>query len=309
MQALQAVHSGLARTAALRELGELVQRHATQPITEALPGLLLMRADATTQATPVVYEPMLCLVAQGTKRVTAGRRTLDYGVATSLVVTLAMPVAGEVVQASATHPYLAVGFRLDLTALAELLLAMPVKVATTPVALDVLPAELELVDAAVRLLRLLDHPADLPVLGPLAARELLYRLLNSPHAPALRGLVQGRGRSAQVARAVAWIRQHFDQPLRIATLAADVALSESTLHRRFKAVTGMSPLQYQKAIRLQEARRRLLAGSEDAASVGFAVGYGSPSQFSREYARLFGQPPARDAAQLRAARATEAPPC
>jgi AraC-like DNA-binding protein len=147
------------------------------------------------------------------------------------------------------------------------------------------------------------------VIGPLVARELFYRLLGGPHAPTLRGLVQARGRSAWVARAVAWIRQHHDEPLRIAELAAQAALSESAFHRGFKVVTGMSPLQYQQAIRLQEARRRLLAGGGDAASIGFSVGYGSPSQFSREYARLFGQPPARDAAQLRAANVAPAAPC
>ncbi|WP_422011266.1 AraC family transcriptional regulator N-terminal domain-containing protein [Roseateles sp.] len=295
------------RDAALHELRDLVRRHATESITEALPGVLLLRADAPTAATPVVYEPMLCVMAQGAKRVTLGNRVLVYGEATSMIVTLAMPVTGAVVQASADRPYLAVGFRLDPAALAELLLALPPQAATTDVALEVLPVEGDLLDAAVRVLRLLDRPADQPVLGPLVARELLYRLLNGPHAPALRGLVQGRGRSALVARAVAWIRRHHDQPLRIAELAAQAALSESAFHRSFKAVTGMSPLQYQKAIRLQEARRRLLAGGGDAASVGFSVGYGSPSQFSREYARLFGQPPARDAALLRAANAPATP--
>lgn len=297
------------RDAALHELRDLVRRHATESITEALPGVLLLRADAPTAATPVVYEPMLCLMAQGAKRVTLGNRVLVYGEATSMIVTLAMPVTGAVVQASADRPYLAVGFRLDPAALAELLLALPPQAATTDVALEVLPVEGDLLDAAVRVLRLLDRPADQPVLGPLVARELLYRLLSGAHAPALRGLVQGRGRSALVARAVARIRQHHDQPLRIAELAAQAALSESAFHRSFKAVTGMSPLQYQKAIRLQEARRRLLAGGVDAASAGFAVGYGSPSQFSREYARLFGQPPARDAALLRATNAVPAAPC
>jgi AraC-like DNA-binding protein len=295
---------------ALHELCDLVARHACGPITEALPGVLLLRADGPTEATHVIYEPMLCFVAQGIKRVTLGRQVLHYGPATSLIVTLAMPVVGEVVQASAEEPYLAVGFRLDPASLAELLLALPPQpAATTDVALEVQPADVDLLDAAVRVLRLLDRPADLPVLGPLVARELLYRLLSGAHAPALRGLVQGRGRSALVARAVARIRQHHDQPLRIAELAAQAALSESAFHRSFKAVTGMSPLQYQKAIRLQEARRRLLAGGVDAASAGFAVGYGSPSQFSREYARLFGQPPARDAALLRATNAVPAAPC
>jgi AraC-like DNA-binding protein len=309
MPAPPAVRSSQARAAALHELGDLVLRHASEPITEALPGVLLLRSDAPTHATPVVYEPMLCLVAQGAKRVTLGRGALVYGEGTSMVVTLAMPVTGEVVHASAAQPYLAAGFRLDPAVLAELLLAMPPQAATKDVALEVRRCEPELLDAAVRVLRLLDRPAELPVLGPLVARELLYRLLNGPHAPALRGLVQGRGRSAQVARAVAWIRRHHDQPLRIAELAAQVALSESALHRGFKVVTGMSPLQYQKAIRLQEARRRLLAGGDHAASIGFAVGYGSPSQFSREYARLFGKPPARDAAQLRAANAAPVAPC
>lgn len=287
---------------ALHELRDLIARHASCDAL-ALPGTLLLCADAPCASVSVVCEPMLCLVAQGAKRIVMGEHVLEFGAASSLVVTMAMPVASEVTQACSEEPYLAVGFPLSTAPLAELLLAMPPSPwVSRDHAIDLQPLTEDLLGAAIQLLRLLDRPADVPVLAPLRTRELLYRLLTGAHASALRGLVQGRGASSQVARAAAWIRSHHHQPLRIAELAALVSLSESALHRNFKALTGLTPLGYQKHIRLITARSRLLAEGGEAADVGFAVGYNSPSQFSREYARLFGEPPARDAARLRSAQ-------
>ena len=164
------------------------------------------------------------------------------------------------------------------------------------------PLEADLLDPVLRLLRLLDRPAEAAALAPLVEREILYRLLCGPQGPMLRQIALADSRLSQVARAVAWIRENYHRPLRIDALAALAAMSPATLHRHFRAVTALSPLQYQKQIRLHEARRRMLARDADAQRIGFLVGYDSPSQFSREYARLFGAPPARDAARLRAGR-------
>ncbi|KRG38448.1 hypothetical protein ARC20_01965 [Stenotrophomonas panacihumi] len=291
-------------TLALDELSDLIHRHARPGEFAAFPGAMLVRADRPSPVVSVVAEPMFCLVSQGAKRIVMGERALAFGRADSLVVTMSAPVASEIVRASAASPYLAVGFALDTALLAELLLTLPepapARAAPEVGMVDLQPVAHDLLDAAVRALRLLDQPEAAPVLAPLIARELHYRLLTGPHGAVVRGLVQGRGLSAQVARAAGWIRRHYHQPLRIAELAQLAALSESSLHRGFKSVTGMTPLEYQKRIRLQEARSRLLVEGSDAASVGFSVGYNSPSQFSREYAREFGLPPARDVAQLRA---------
>lgn len=264
----------------------------------------LLRADTPTLPVGVLYQPMLCIVAQGAKRTLLGDAIVDYGAGQYLLVSVDLPVTGCVTQASPQAPYLALSLELDAALLADLLLTLPdtAQHASPPKPLRGLAVSTiggELLDAAVRLLRLLDQPADIPVLAPLIEREIWYRLLTSEHAPLLRQMAQTHSRLAPVGRAIGWMRRHYAQPLRIATVAQQAHMSASTFHRHFKAVTAMSPLQYQKQIRLQEARRLLLAGQADAASIGFAVGYDSPSQFSREYARLFGQPPLRDAARLR----------
>ncbi|MDG2523816.1 AraC family transcriptional regulator [Stenotrophomonas sp. HITSZ_GD] len=292
-----------ARTAlALDELSDLIRRHARHGDFAAFPGAMLVRADQPSAAVSVVAEPMFCLVGQGVKRIVMGERVLQFGRGDSLAVTMSAPVASEIVRASPRSPYLAVGFALDTSLLAELVLTLPelAPPASSSGMVDLQPVAHDLLDAAVRAMRLLDDTASAPVLAPLIARELHYRLLTGPHGAVVRALVRGRGINAQIARAAAWIRRHYHEPLRIAELARLAALSESSLHRGFKAVTGMTPLEYQKRIRLQEARSRLLMEGSDAASVGFSVGYNSPSQFSREYARQFGLPPARDVAQLRA---------
>jgi transcriptional regulator GlxA family with amidase domain len=163
----------------------------------------------------------------------------------------------------------------------------------------------ELLDAVVRLLRLLDHPTDVPVLAPLIEREILWRLLCGEQGPMLRQIGLADSRLSQLSHAIRWIRANYAKMLRIEELAQMAAMSVSSFHRHFRAVTSMSPIQYQKQIRLQEARARLLAQSKDVAAVGFAVGYDSPSQFSREYSRVYGAPPGRDAARLRSAPTLE----
>ncbi|HUN52308.1 MAG TPA: AraC family transcriptional regulator, partial [Candidatus Sulfotelmatobacter sp.] len=213
------------------------------------------------------------------------------------------------VEASAQEPFLAASLRIDPALLAGLLLDMPPpsRAANPPPGLSVQPVPPDLLDPMLRLVRLLDRPDDIAMLAPLAERELLYRLLQSEQGAVLRPIACAGSRLSQISRAIDWIRRHFDQPFRIETVAEVACMSPASLHRHFKAVTTMSPLQFQKRLRLQEARRRLLADAADAMRAGFAVGYESPSQFSREYRRLFGAPPAQDAARLRrASRETEA---
>ncbi len=285
-------------------LAALLQHHAPEGITAtAVPGLVLYRSARATTPIAVVYEPMLCVVAQGRKRVVVGDAVRHYDTAHSLVVTLDLPVLGSVVEASDSAPYLALSLRLERTELAALLLQMPAG-ATAPTSprqrgLDVAPLAPTVADACLRLAQLLDAPDDIPVLAPLIRRELLYRLLSGPHGPALRELARGEGVVGQVQQAIAWIRSHYDQPLRIDALAERVALSNSSLHRHFKAATRLSPLQYHKQVRLQAARERLMAEPTDAAAVAYAVGYESASQFNREFKRLFGQPPAEAARRWR----------
>jgi AraC-like DNA-binding protein len=178
--------------------------------------------------------------------------------------------------------------------------APPAEAAAPALGLTLCDASPDLLDAAIRLLRLLGDPAAATVLAPLTEREILFRLLCGPYGPTLRQIASAQGRIAQVSRAIAWIKQHFAEPFSIERLGGAVGMSASSLHERFKAVTAMSPLQYQKQLRLQEARRLMLGGGLDAAGAAFQVGYESPSQFSREYRRLFGEPPARDIGRLRA---------
>ncbi len=285
----------------LKNLCALIAQNCVQTrTTTAIPRVSLVRADSPTLPVGVVYQPMLCIVAQGAKRTLLGDTVVDYHAGQYLVVSVDLPVTGAVVQAHPDAPYLALSLALDPAVLAEMLLAMPAQpTGAPPPGLAVSPVTPGLLDATLRLLRLLDTPAHIPMLAPLIEREILYRLLTGAQAPMLRQIALAHSHLAHIGRAIAWIRSHFAEPLRIAALAQQVHMTASTFHRHFKAVTAMSPLQYQKQIRLQEARRLLLAGQADAASIGFAVGYESPSQFSREYARLFGQPPVRDAVRLR----------
>ncbi|MEO5796118.1 MAG: AraC family transcriptional regulator [Rhodoferax sp.] len=285
----------------LQALCALIAQHCVQSrTTTAIPRVSLVRSDTPTLPVGVVYQPMLCIVAQGAKRALLGDTIVEYRAGQYLVVSVDLPITGAVVQARPDAPYLAVSLALDPAVLAEMLLTLPgPPPGAPPQGLAVSPAPPDLLDAALRLLRLLDTPAQIPMLAPLVEREILYRLLTGAQAPMLRQIAMAHSHLAHVSRAIGWIRSHFAEPLRIDAVAQQVHMTASTFHRHFKAVTAMSPLQYQKQIRLQEARRLLLAGQADAASIGFAVGYESPSQFSREYARMFGQPPLRDAVRLR----------
>ncbi|SNS69978.1 AraC-type DNA-binding protein [Sphingomonas laterariae] len=290
---------------ALDRLASLIERYAIVDGTHetAIPRLMLVRSSRPTEPAHAIAEPALCLVAQGRKVAMLGDGIYRYDRARYLLVSADLPLIGHVTEASAERPYLCVRLGLDRTLLSSLVVEMaagarPAPTGTPP-GLMLTPVAAELADAVARLVALLDRPSDIPILAPLIEREVLYRLLTGDQHEQARHIAMSDGRLAQVNRAIDWIRRNFAEGFRIETVAAEAGMSASSLHEHFRAVTAMSPLQYQKRIRLQEARRLILAEGRDAAQAGFTVGYDSPSQFSREYARLFGAPPLRDVARIR----------
>lgn len=271
--------------------------HAT-----AIPRVFLIRSDRPTEPLHVLHAPAFCLVAQGRKQVMLGREVFHYGPEQCLTVSVDLPVVGEVTEASPGKPYLCLRLDLDPAMLGSLLGETGLGrrgEGDDGSALFLDRATPELVDAAVRLVRLLDTPREAAVLAALAERELLLRMLLSKQAARLRQVAFADSSLRRVGRAIDWIKANFREPFSIAAVAGAAGMSPSSLHQHFRTVTALSPLQYQKRLRLQEARRLILNGAMDAASAGHSVGYDSPSQFSRDYRRLFGAPPLRDAARLR----------
>ena len=285
------------------ELAERIAQHvAENSNVEAAPGLYLYRFSSPIGPLYGVTEPSLCVIAQGSKEVLLGTERYRYDSSHYLLVSAELPVTGHIVNASKQQPYLAVRIVLDRAVVAEVLLAAglhasgmdgPVKV------MAVSRLDVSLLDAVVRLVRLLDSPGHYEVLAPLVLREIIYRLCVGEQGGRLRQIAVSGGRAHRIAKAIELLRANHNKPLRVAGLARQLGMSVSGLHHHFKAATGMSPLQFQKQFRLQEARRLLLAGDVDAATAGYRVGYDDASHFSREYRRLFGAPPLRDAERLR----------
>lgn len=289
----------------IADLTDLIARHAPKSgiSATAVPRLSLIRADFPSVPVPAVYEASLCLIAQGSKRVSLGEHSVVYDASHYLLVSVDLPLVGHVLEASPDAPYLCCKIDLDPGMLADLLIAdgRPPVGSDLP-ALAVYPGDPDLIDAACRLVRLLDRPETVAALAPLIEREIAYRLLTGPHGAMLRHIATADSHLNQVTRAIAHIRTGFHEQLRIDEVAAAAGMSASSLHAHFKAVTRMTPLEYQKQLRLQEARRLMLAAGTSAGAAGFAVGYDSPSQFSREYRRLFGAPPRQDIEILQAAQ-------
>lgn len=286
------------------ELAALIARFApTDGVHEtAIPRVKIVRLSRPSEPMHGLHEPALCIIAQGAKQVILGDQIYHYDAAQCLIVSLDLPVIGQVIEATPDKPYLCVKLELDPGAIAALILesAPPAERELPPgPGLTVSSMTPALLDAVIRLTRLLASPADIPVLAPLAEREILYRLLTGEQAPRLRQIAVAESKLQHVNRAIGWIKRNYRKPFSVEIVAAEARMSPSALHLHFKAVTAMSPLQYQKQLRLQEARRLILANARDAASAGFEVGYESPSQFSREYSRLFGAPPLRDVARFR----------
>ena len=265
----------------------------------ALPWLRLIRASAPALPVPAIYEPGLVLVLQGRKQAQLGERVVHYDALQCLVVPMTLLPRGRVVEASADKPYLCIRISCETQTLAELLLDGGAPAGDDEPGLQVAPVTAPLLDAALRLLQLLDQPQDLKTLAPLVQREILYRVLTGPLGPRLRALAHTDSTTRRLARVVEQMSRRYAEPLSIDELAELAHMSPSTLHLRFKQLTALSPLQFQKNLRLQQARRLMLGDGLDAASAAHRVGYESPSQFSREYRRLFGAPPREDISLLR----------
>ncbi|MGN6209994.1 AraC family transcriptional regulator [Asticcacaulis sp.] len=288
-----------------RELAALIARYATEDgdIGTPIDGLFIGRRSAPTEPFHKGQHACFALVAQGAKSVTVGSETHHYGVGSCIVISLDLPVISCVTEASPEVPQLGMGMLINAGRLREVIARLPVPhpaFTTAPMrGVGVNQAAPELLDAVIRLLRLLDTPADIPAMAPLIEQEILYRLLTGPDGPRLLNIARADTPGNRIARAVAWLREHYARPLRIEDLAGDCGMSVSSLHHHFKAVTALTPVQYQKQLRLHEARRLMLVEACDAGTAGHRVGYLSPSQFSREYSRLYGCPPARDIETLR----------
>jgi AraC-like DNA-binding protein len=287
---------------ALARLKQSITRHAGEGVTRtALPGVSVICSPTTTEPLGDVAEPALAVVVQGVKETALNGRTFTYGAGQFLIVSVELPLVGHIVRARADEPFLAFGLALRPDRIAALLLeTAPVATAragavdAAPAGIAVSDASPALLDAIGRLLALLDAPDDAAALAGGVEREILWRLLTGPQGATVRQIGLADSRLAHLARAIRWIRGHYDEALRVEELAALATMSVSSFHRHFRAVTSMTPIQFQKQIRLHEARARLLAEPGDVAGIGFAVGYDSPSQFSREYRRMFGVPPSRD---------------
>lgn len=266
-----------------------------------IPGVFVAAAEAPSGKIHGVYRPSLCAILQGTKISRIGDRTCRYTQGNCLITSLDVPVQAEIVEASSDRPYVALIVNVDASVVAELLLEHPAsapELDPAPEAMAVHPLPIDLIDPLERLVALAERPKDIPVLAPMIQREIIWHMLSGPQGNMLRQTGITDSRTARIGRSIAWVRSNFTETLSVPHLATLAGMSPATFHRHFKAATAMTPVQFQKSLRLQEARRLLLEGS-DVAQTGFAIGYESPSQFSREYRRMFGAPPGRDGAEIR----------
>jgi len=293
-------------TSQLNELRRLASTAQNRQTETGIPRVAMVQGKIPEHALSAVYEPMINLILRGGKSMTVGESTLHYDPATYFVMTVDLPAVGAVHAASDGSPYLAVALTLDADILGRLLDdlpdSVPTGVASRPTAaFSVATVTPELMDAWVRMLGLMERPADIAALAPVYEREILYRVLQGPHGQLLRDIATPDSALARVRKAIQWIREHYSAPLRTGALARLAAMSESAFHRHFKAATALSPLQYQKQLRLMQARHLLTARGASVTAAAMEVGYESATQFSREYARAFGLPPSQDASRLLAA--------
>jgi AraC-like DNA-binding protein len=285
------------------ELTERITRLVSEDgSVEAAPGLDLFRYSAPTGPVYAVNEPSFCIIVQGSKELLLGNERFRYDASRYLLVSAGLPVVGRILEGTRERPYLAVRIGLDPALITSVLMdsgLLAWRAGRAIKAMAVSRLDADLLDSVVRLVRLVDVPRDYAVLAPLAIREIVYRLTLGEQGERLCQIALSAGRAHRIAKAIALVRKSYDKPLSIPSLARQLGMSTSGLHHQFKAVTAMSPLQFQKQLRLQEARRILVAGDFDAATAGYRVGYDDASQFSREYKRLFGEPPMRDVERLR----------
>ncbi|MDX3235097.1 AraC family transcriptional regulator [Streptomyces sp. ME03-5709C] len=291
------------------ELRTLLARHARPDASTDIDGVLISKVERRDPPAPAMSGTVLAVIAQGAKRLALGDRVHEYGPGQYLVASVDLPVTGQFTRADPEQPALGFGLTLEPSAVAELLLQagpgdIPRDGGAAPSGITVSDAPAALLDAVVRLLRLLDEPRDRAVLAPLVKREILWRLITGEQGAAVRQLGLADSGLSHVARAVRWIREHYAEAFRVEDVARLSGMSVSAFYRNFQSVTAMSPIQFQKQIRLQEARLLLATHPGDVTGVGHRVGYDNPSQFSREYRRQFGAPPSRDATRMREAAHT-----
>ena len=303
-QAVKQAFENNSLVGALEALAESIARWTDQgdQLETAIPGLGFFRRDEPTQPASGMYEPSLCLIAQGAKRVLLGDDTYVYDADHFLITSVDLPTIWQIIEASREKPCLGLRLKLDLRGISQLMVDShlpPPRGQQSNRGMATGEVTLPLLTAFQRLLDLLAEPQDIPILAPIIQREISYRLLVGDQGARLRQMASAGSQSHQIARAIYWLKGNFTQPLRIDDLATQVNMSTSTFHHHFRALTAMSPLQYQKRLRLNEARRLMLTERLDATAAAFQVGYESPSQFSREYNRLFGAPPLRDITSLR----------
>ncbi|MEK5416680.1 AraC family transcriptional regulator [Paenibacillus odorifer] len=286
------------------ELARLIEHHSSQDgvYETAIPSLFVIRNSNVTEPVYRVYKPSLCFIAQGTKEILLAKERFEYGPANYLISSMNLPVIGQIIKASPNAPYLSFKLEFTQSQILKVLNDSEFKLApkeNAKRAMYVGQIELSLLDAILRLVRLLDDPKDIPFLAPIYTDEILYRLLQGPYGVTLAQIAMEGSSTYRIREAIEQIIENCDKPLRIEELAETANMSISSFHRHFKEVTAMSPIQFQKHLRLQEARRLLLSESADAADVAFRVGYESASQFSREYSRMFGSPPRADIKRLK----------
>src|SRR5580693_9189768 len=291
-------------TQVLKELAGSIDKalDGAANLSTDVPGLALYRNTAPTAPNPCTYEPSLLLIPQGKKRVELGKQSYVFGGSTFLLTSIELPIISRVSVASVEKPYLAFFLKLDMGIVRDVLHTEEVRIAPSVGTRGMVLGEVtvELLAPCSRMVQLLDTPQDVPFFGKLLQREIIYRLLQGPQGGRLRSVATKEYQSYLTAKAVTWLRENFEKTLNVDELASMAGMSRSTLHHHFRGLTAMSPLQFQKQLRLRTAREKMLAEELDAASAAFAVGYESPSQFNREYKRFFGKPLMRDVQALRA---------
>lgn len=283
-------------------VGRITRAVPEDGLFEVYPGLFIARSSRPTESVHSVFKPAFCVVAQGSKQMLLGEEVFRYDPGHYLISTVDLPIVSHVVEASEERPYLTFRLNLDTSLVASIIMESRIetkKGSASVKAMDVSPIDADLLDAVVRLARLLDTPDEMQALAPLIIREIIYRLLRGKQGARLSHLLASGGDARRISRAIKQLREHIDRPLKIENIAREFGMSVSGFHHHFKSVTAMSPLQFQKQVRLQEARRLMLGEELDVASASSRVGYEDPSYFSREYKKLFGAPPQRDISSLR----------
>ena len=285
------------------EMIERIRRAVPEDgLLEVFSGVILGRFSKPTGPVYSVFNPSFCIIAQGSKQILLGEEAFRYDPGHYLISTVALPIVSNIIEASEAHPYLGFQLHLDAAVVASVMMESDIetkKMDASVKAINVSPTNADLLDAALKLIRLLDTPDEIKFLAPLIIREIIYRLLRGEQGARLNHLLTSEGDMRRITRAVNHLREHIDEPLKIESMARKLGMSVSSFHEHFKSVTAMSPVQFQKQIRLQEARRLMIGEGLDVGSASVRVGYEDPSYFSREYKKLFGAPPQRDIARLR----------